>query len=194
MWWKWIGTIVKKDWTEHGKMFVFFFGGMMLIALLPSNILDDKSRQQAMGGALLGIGYAYAYYVFTCERMFHTLPMLLGLPVRPMGILIGKFVSLYSFCLATVELPALLLQDSRFFYMFNAEVLCIATACMTCSVFFEYQGASMVPLLLIPLAFMRQGSWEAFQPYEFKAATAAFVLVPVLILVCILQFRKDTAV
>jgi hypothetical protein len=147
-----------------------------------------------MAVIIISAAFYYPYYNFTMEVTRGTMPMLLGLPIPPTYILLGKFASMYSMCLITVNIPCGLLFDAHLLYLYNAEMLFVATICMACSILYEHPLSPLLPVAGILMAFQRQTAFKEFQPYEYSAATIALVLTPVIAAGSMLIFRRQTAV
>ena len=186
---RWIVNIVKKDWADNASTILIFLVAMCLPLFAPG----DELKKEMMAGVLVGAAYGYAHYIFTMERTRRTLPLMLGLPLRPVPLILGKYVSFYSMALLTVNVPGIFLLDARTVYLFNAELLVLGTLCMACTVLSELQFAPMIPLFLVGLAFQRN-TYHDFEPYVFQTATVGLVLSPIIAIVSALLFKRRVAV
>jgi hypothetical protein len=169
-------AMMKKDWNQRAKGFLTFFAGMMALQFVP----NDQWKLGGMAVVVVTSAFYYAYYNFTTEFNRRTMPMLLGLPVRPGYLILGKLASMYSMCLVTVNVPGALLLDAHLLYLFNAEMLFIATITVAAGVLSSHPLVPMFPIGAILMAFQRQTAFQEFQPYEFKAATIALILTPII--------------
>ena len=183
-------NIVKKDWTLNLKNILMFTGGMFIPLFIPGNDI----KEGMMAGILVGAAFGYMYMVFMIERARRSLPLLLGLPVRPLTLITAKYLSLYSMCLVTVNFAGVFLRDSRTLYLMNAEVLFLATLLMAAVAVFEHPVAPLIPLFLIAFFFESNSRVKAITPYEFQIASFALALSPVIALVSALQFKKNSTV
>ena len=122
-----------------------FTGGMFIPLFIPSNDI----KEGMMAGILVGAAFGYMYMVFMIERARRSLPLLLGLPLRPLALITAKYLSLYSMCLVTANFAGVFLRDARTLYLLNAEVLFLATVLMAAVAIFEHPVAPMIPLFLI---------------------------------------------
>ena len=190
MQWRWIVAMMKKDWTERGKAFLTFWVGLFAMLFMP----NDEWKLGGMAAIIVTAAFYYAYYNFTLEITRGTMPMLLGLPVPPVYIILAKFASMYSMCLITVNVPCALLFDAHLLYLYNAEMLFIATICMACSVLYEHPLAPVLPVAAILMAFQRETAFKEFQPYEYKVATLALILTPLIAVGSTMIFKRQTAV
>ena len=157
-------NIVKKDWTLNLKNILMFTGGMFIPLFIQSNDI----KEGMMAGILVGAAFGYMYMVFMIERARRSLPLLLGLPVRPLTLITAKYLSLYSMCLVTVNFAGVFLRDSRTLYLMNAEVLFLATLLMAAAAVFEHPVAPLIPLFLVAIIF-RKLAIKAITPYEFQS-------------------------
>jgi hypothetical protein len=123
------GNIIRKDWIQNAKHIVMFAGAMFIPLFVPK----DDIKQEMMAAILIGAAFGYSYFVFAIERARRSLPLLLGLPVRPTTLVTAKYLSLYSMCLVTVNSAGVFLRDFRTLYLLNAEVLFLATVFMAWS-------------------------------------------------------------
>src|SRR2546426_8716696 len=98
-------NLIRKDWFEYLKLIALFTAGPF-VPLLMTNRSSDF-RQGMLAGLLIGASYGYAYMCFLVERQRGTLHFLLSLPVRPFDVVLGKYASLYSMVLFTVNVPGL---------------------------------------------------------------------------------------
>jgi hypothetical protein len=113
--------------------------------------------------------------------------------VRPVPLIIGKFVSLYSMCLLTVNLPGIFLIDPHALYVMNGLLIGLGTICMAATVLWDSQMAPMTPVLLVGLGF----HWVAYKdikPYEFQLATAGLILAPIIAITSAFLFKRQVAV
>jgi hypothetical protein len=188
--WQWILAMMKKDWTERGKAFLTIWVVLFALLFVP----DEQWKLGGMAVIIVTAAFFYPYYTFTTEVSRGTMSMLLGLPIPPIYILLGKFASLYSMCLITVNIPCALLFDAHLLYLYNAEMLFIATITLACSVVYEHPLAPLLPVGAILMAFQRQTAFKEFQPYEYKAATFALILTPMIAVGSTLMFRRQTRV
>ncbi len=183
-------NIVKKDWTLNLKNILMFTGGMFIPLFIPSNDI----KEGMMAGILVAAAFGYMYMVFMIERARRSLPLLLGLPVRPLTLITAKYLSLYSMCLVTVNFAGVFLRDSRTLYLMNAEVLFLATVLMAAAAVFEHPVAPLIPLFLVAMIFEKDSTIKAITPYEFQIASFALAVSPVIALVSALQFKKNSTV
>ena len=182
------GNIIRKDWLSNAKIIVLFVIAMCTLLFVPKE--DDK--QQMMTVVLVGAAFGYTYLVFTVERARRSLPLLLGLPIRPLDLVIAKYVSLYSMCLVTANVAGVFLYNLRLLYLFNAEVLFLATVFMAAIVIWDHPLAPSVPLFLLALAFQRDTVQKAMMPHLFPIASFALSITPVIAIASIVQFYKSS--
>ena len=184
--------MLKKDWTQRGKAFLFVWVVLFVLAapLLP----DDDLRLGGITVMVFTSAFYYAYNTYTVEINRLTLGMLLGLPVRPLHILIAKFVSLFSLCLITVNVPLALLFDLRMLFLYNVLSLATATVCMTASVISDSPFAPVAPLLPVLLAFQNRNAFDFVRPYEDRIAVIALAAVPVMVGICLGLFKRSARV
>src|SRR5262249_53203270 len=173
---------------QHPKNILLFAGGMFIPLFVP----EDDIKHGMMVGILVGAAFSYSYFVFTIERARRSLPLLLGLPIRPMSLVTAKYMSLYSMCLVTANLGGVFLRDLRMLYLLNAEILFLATVFMAAIVIWDHPMAPMVPLFLIALAAQRDTVVKELSPYWFVIATVALSLTPVIAVVSVFQFDKNS--
>lgn len=181
--------MLKKDWTQRGKGFLMAW---VVLFVLAAPLLSDEALR--LGGITVVVFTSSFYYVYnnyTVELNRKTIGMLLGLPVKPTYIIIAKFVSIYSMCLITVNLPCSILMDTRLLFLYNALSLGTATVCMTASVISDHPIAPVAPLLPILLAFQNGKAFDAIRPYEMKIASVTLGLVPVMVVGCLGMFKKN---
>lgn len=192
MWMRWILTVVKKDWTEQGKMFLWFFAGFFIIQFIPASKFDDQAKLGVTSVALMLASYIFPFSVLTMERRQRTLPMILGLPVPPVAVLIGKFVSVYSMLLLSFVVPWLMcLQDIHLLYLLTVAAMTFATAAMLFSVFLEFGQASAIPMLLLLIILKIPGLEHAFRAYRNQAAEIAAGLIPLMVVVSLWEFKRS---
>ena len=182
------GNIIRKDWLQNTKNIVMFAGGMFIPLFVP----QDDIKQGMMAGILVGAAFGYSYFVFTIERARRSLPLLLGLPIRPMSLVTAKYLSLYSMCLVTANLAGVFLRDLRMLYLLNAEVLFLATLFMAVVVIWDHPMAPLIPLFLLALAAQRNTLLKEFSPYVFLLASLALSITPVIAVVSVIQFNKSS--
>jgi hypothetical protein len=181
-------NMIRKDWLQHPKTIVMFAGGMFI----PLFIQEADVKHGMMAGILVGAAFAYSYFVFTIERARRSLPLLLGLPIRPMSLVTAKYLSLYSMCLVTANLAGVFLRDLRMLYLLNAEILFLATVFMAAIVIVDHPMAPMVPLFLLALAAQRDTLMKELSPYMFVIASLALSVTPVIAVVSVIQFEKNS--
>src|SRR5215471_11247378 len=192
MWMRWILTVVKKDWTEQGKMFLWFFAGFFVIQFIPPSKLDDQAKLGVTAVALMLASYIFPFSVLTMERRQRTLPMILGLPVPPAAIIIGKFVSVYSMLLLSFVVPwVMCLQDIHLLYLLTVASMTFATAAMLFSVFLEFGQASAIPMLLLLIILKIPGLEHAFRMHQYQAAAIAAGLIPLMVTVSLWEFERS---
>ena len=192
MWMRWVLTVVKKDWTEQGKMFLWFFAGFFVIQFIPPSKLDDQAKLGVTAVALMLASYIFPFSVLTMERRQRTLPMILGLPVPPVAIIIGKFVSVYSMLLLSFVMPwVMCLQDIHLLYLLTVASMTFATAAMLFSVFLEFGQASGIPMLLLLIILKVPGLDHAFRVYRYQAAAIAAGLIPLMVVVSLWEFKRS---
>jgi ABC-type transport system involved in multi-copper enzyme maturation permease subunit len=189
IWLRWIAAIVKKDWAENARTFLLFFAGMFLSLFIPR----DDLKEGAMVGLLFGASVSYAYFIYMMEKTRRTLPLLLGLPVRPLALILGKFASLFSMCLVTVNLPGMFLLDAHVLYLLNAEMLFLATICMAAGVFSEFPMAPFMPAMIIGSIAQINAVWTGASAHLYEIATVALGLVPVIAAVSVFEFHKQVS-
>lgn len=183
-------AMLKKDCAQHGKGFLLFFAAMFAFAFVP----QEQWRIGGMAVIVFTSGCYYAYCVYTKEVARRTMDLLLGLPVPPVYLIIAKFASVYAMALVTVNIPGALLLDLKMLYLLNAEMLFVCTISMTFSVIWPNPLAAVSPFLPIALAFRQPGSFDKFRPYEYEAAAAGLALLPVMVCVSVLLFRRGARV
>ena len=182
------GNILRKDWLQNTKNIVMFAGGMFIPLFVP----EDEIKHGMMAGILVGAAFAFSYFVFTIERARRSLPLLLGLPIRPVSLVTAKYLSLYSMCLVTANLAGVFLRDLRMLYLLNAEVLFLATVFMAVVVIWDHPMAPLVPLFLLALAAQRNTVLKELSPYMFLIASLALSITPVIAVVSVIQFNKNS--
>lgn len=182
------GNMIRKDWLQNTKNIVMFAGGMFIPLFVPENDI----KHGMMAGILVGAAFGYSYFVFTIERARRSLPLLLGLPIRPMTLVTAKYLSLYSMCLVTANLAGVFLRDLRMLYLLNAEVLFLATVFMAVVVIWDHPMAPLVPLFLLAMAAQRNTVLKELSPYMFVIASLALSITPVIAVVSVIQFNKNS--
>ena len=192
MWMRWILTVVKKDWTEQAKMFLWFFAGFFVIQFIPASKLDDQAKLGVTLVALMFASYIFPFSVLTMERRQRMLPMILGLPVPPVAIIIGKFVSVYSMLLLSFVVPwVMCLQDIHLLYLLTVASMTFATAALLFSVFMEFGQASAIPMLLLLIILKIPGLEHAFRMHRYQAAAIAAGLIPLMVTVSLWEFKRS---
>jgi hypothetical protein len=181
------GNIIRKDWLSNTKNIVMFAGGMFIPLFVPENDI----KHGMMAGILVGAAFGYSYFVFTIERARRSLPLLLGLPIRPMNLVTAKYLSLYSMCLMTANLAGVFLRDLRMLYLLNAEVLFLATVFMATVVIWDHPMAPLVPLFLLAMAAQRNAVLKEFSPHMFVIASLALTITPVIAVVSVVRFERN---
>jgi NADH:ubiquinone oxidoreductase subunit K len=183
------GNIIRKDWLQNTKNIVMFTVGMCIPLFVP----EDDIKHGMMAGILVGAAFGYSYFVFTIERARRSLPLLLGLPIRPGNLVTAKYLSLYSMCLVTANLGGVFLRDFRMLYLLNAEVLFLATVFMAAIVIWDHPMAPMVPLFLLALAAQRNTVLKEVTPHLFVIATVALILTPFIAVFSVVAFDKHSS-
>jgi len=192
MWMRWILTVVKKDWTEQGKMFLWFFAGFFVIQFIPPSKLDDQAKLGVTAVALMLASYIFPFSVLTMERRQRTLPMILGLPVPPVAIIIGKFVSVYSMLLLSFVVPwVMCLQDIHLLYLLTVASMTFATVAMVFSVFMEFGQASAIPMLLLLIILKIPGLDHTFTLHRYQIAAVAAGSIPLMVAVSLWEFKRS---
>jgi hypothetical protein len=195
MWKQWILTVVKKDWTEQAKMFLGFFAGFFVIQFMPASKLDDQGKLGVSVVVLFLASYIFPFSVLTMERRQHTLPMMLGLPVPPLAIIIGKFISVYSMLLLSFVVPwVMCMQDIHLLYLLTVASMTFTTAAMLFSVFLEFGQASAIPMLFLLIILKVPGLDHAFTVHRYQVAAGAAGLIPLMVAVSLWEFQRGTRV
>jgi len=192
MWMRWILTVVRKDWTEQGKMFLWFFAGFFVIQFIPPSKLDDQAKLGVTTVALMLASYIFPFSVLTMERRQRMLPMILGLPVPPVAIIIGKFVSVYSMLLLSFVVPWVMCsQDTRLLYLLTVASMTFATAAMLFSVFLEFGQASGIPMLLLLIILKIPALNQTFRVHRYEIAAVAAGSIPLMVAVSLWEFKRS---
>jgi hypothetical protein len=192
MWKRWIVTVVKKDWIEQAKVFLWFFAGFFAIRFIPASKLDDQGKLGVTVVVLFFASYLFPFSVLTMERRQHMLPMMLALPVSPLAIIIGKFVSVYSMLLLSFGVPWLVcMQDIHLLYLLTVASMTFATAAMMFSVFLEFGQASAIPMLFLLLILKAPALLQVFTVYRYQAAAVAAGLIPLMVAVSLWEFNRS---
>jgi len=182
------GNIIRKDWLQNTRNIVMFAVGMCIPLFIP----EDDIKHGMMAGILVAAAFGYSYFVFTIERARRSLPLLLGLPIRPITLVTAKYLSLYSMCLVTANLAGVFLRDLRMLYLLNAEVLFLATVFMAAVVIWDHPMAPMVPLFLLALAAQRNTVLKELSPYMFVIASFALSVTPLIAIGSVIHFNKSS--
>jgi len=183
-----VANVVRKDWRQNIKTLILFAGSMIIALYEP----DNEIKLGLMGGILVGAAFGYTYFVFSIEHARRSLPLLLGLPVRPADLVISKYVSLYSLCLLTVNLGGFFLHDFRMLYLLNAEILFLATVFMATVVIWDHPMAAVIPLFILALVAQRNTVFKELAPYAFPIASFALSITPVIAIVSVFQFSRNS--
>jgi len=185
----WIANMVRKDWNEHGEAFIVC---SMIPFFLPflEHAPDHWKRV-----ALVFVTGVIAMYVgvltFFNEQTYQTLELAVGLPVRPVYVILGKFASVYSVCLIATNLPMTILRDPHFIYLVNAEVLFLATLTTACSLLSDHRAMAFLPFFLFAGTWMNSKSIEAVETYASELAMYGYIATPVIFVVCVVVFWND---
>jgi hypothetical protein len=182
-------NIIRKDWLSNRKTIVWFVIGICAPLFAPKR--DDT--EQMMEVVVVAAAFGYTYFVFTVERARRSLPLLLGLPIRPLHLVIAKYLSLYSMCLITTNVGGAFLHDLRLLYLFNAEVLFLSTVFMAAIVICDHPLAPAIPLFLLALAFQRDTIQKAMTPHLVPIATVALILTPFIAIFSIVEFHRHSS-
>jgi hypothetical protein len=192
MWNQWILTVVKKDWIEQSKMFLWFFAGFFAIQFVPASRLDDQGKLGVTVVVLFFASYIFPFSVLAMEQRQHMLPMILALPVSPLAIIIGKFVSVYSMLLLSFAVPWFVcMQDIHLLYLLTVASMTFATAAMMCSVFLKFGQASAIPMLLLLMILKVPGLIQVFTVYRYQSAAVAAGLIPLMVAVSLWEFNRS---
>jgi ABC-type Na+ efflux pump permease subunit len=155
--------LIRKDWFEYRRLIALFTAGPF-VPLLMTNRSSDF-RQGMLAGLLIGAAYGYAYMCFLVERQRGTLQFLLSLPVRPSDLVLGKYASLYSMVLFTVNVPGLFFGNLQTMLLINAFVLLLSTICMATTVISDKPWAPAIPLWIVSIGFIPASAFvEKFYP------------------------------
>ena len=197
-------NIIRKDWFEQKKLILLGTAGMFVPLMFAGNRTDFAKGM--MAGILVGASYSYSHFCFFVERQSGTLQLLLGLPVRPVDVVLSKYLSLYSMALFTANIPGIFLRDLRALFLVNALIVFLSSACMACTVVSAKPWAPMLPfwfalVFLMPI----QNLLTKFYPnglglYAFVTshimwvALGAFISGPMIAFLSALHFARKCTV